>query len=357
MANLMAKLPVGVQASVVRTLFSLPRPILRLFAGKPIRRDSQELALEMQVLLRLLKLTGFEFAGGTDLRICRRQHSEQAPIAQGPTIEPVAVRALSIPGDHGPINARLYTPIGLAEGSPLLIFYHGGGFVLCDLDTHDNACRFLAREANVRVLSVDYRLAPEHPFPAGADDSLTAFRWAAVHAESLGIDPEAIALGGDSAGGNLAVGVALQAALAGEPRPVFLLLFYPVTDLTRRTHSRELFGEGFFLTDRAMLRCEGYYLTNPELAADPRISILLAEDLSVLPPTYLATAGFDPLRDEGEEFGRRLLEAGVPVVLHRQSDLLHGYANFFLIGPRPLQAMAEAAGALRTGLALRSKRN
>ena len=354
MANRLAMLPIPVQSAVVHGLFSLPRPILRLIAGRPIRRDDQELALEMQVLLRLMALARAEFGSGEDVADARRGHTEQAPIVQGPPVEPVATREIPVPGDGGPIRTRLYTPLGLTEGSPLLIFYHGGGFALCDLDTHDNVCRFLARESAVRVLSVDYRLAPEYPFPAGLRDCIAAFSYAAEHATELGIDPEAIALGGDSAGGNLSAVVAHRAALDGGMRPAFLLLLYPVVDFTRRTRSRELFGEGFFLTDAAMRRLQGYYLGIDQLA-DPRASILLAEDLSGLPPTYLATAGFDPLRDEGAAFGRRLAEAGVPVTVHCQPDLIHGYANFLAVGPRPREAMAEAAGALRTGLALRVK--
>jgi acetyl esterase len=207
------------------------------------------------------------------------------------------------------------------------------------------------------VLSVGYRLAPEHRFPAAADDALTAFRFAVANAEKLGADSSAIAVGGDSAGANLAAAVCLDTVRTNGPRPVFQLLFYPATDMTTRRRSRDLFADGFFLTDDDLTWFVDHYCPDVAGRADPRLSVLLADDLRGLPPAYVATAGFDPLRDEGNAFADRLRAAGVPVVKRQHDDLIHGFVNFVNLGTRFREAVSEAAGALRTGLALRSRAN
>ncbi len=185
------------------------------------------------------------------------------------------------------------------------------------LDSHDRLCRFLAAHAAVRVLSAGYRLAPEHPFPAAFDDAAAAYRHAAEHAVTWGADPVSIAVGGDSAGGGLAAAIALQAGPAGGPAPAFLLMFYPHCDTARRSASRDLFGEGFGLTDEDIDWSTDRYLPPGADRTDPRVCIGRADDLSAMPPTYLVTAGFDPLRDEGELFADRLSSAGVAVIARR----------------------------------------
>ncbi|MQA15884.1 MAG: alpha/beta hydrolase fold domain-containing protein [Pseudonocardiaceae bacterium] len=300
-------------------------------------------------MLRFQAATGFRLVRGT-VAESRRQMRRNSPLVDGPTVQPVHSRELAVPGPAGEIACRHFEPDGLAVGSPLLVYYHGGGWVLGDLDTHDNLCRFLALHAGVRVLSVDYRLAPEHPAPAAADDALAAYRYARGNAAGLGADPRRIAVGGDSAGGNLAAVTALTAAGRGLPTPAFLLMLYPGTDATVRRRSRDLFGDGFLLTDDAMTWFADRYVAEAD-RSDPRISPLLAGNLAELPPSYVVTAGFDPLRDEGEAFATALLEAGVPVVLRRHAGFIHGFANALLIG-RFREAMFETAGALRAGLAL-----
>jgi acetyl esterase len=351
MSKLADALPPGVLAGGLRFVFALPAPLRRLIAGRPIVLDGQRLHPDSQLLLRLQRLTG-ESWSHTSAAANRAGLSRATGLIGGPVPDGVAVRALSVPRDGGEIPVRLYRPDGLADGSPLLIFHHGGGWVSGDLDTHDNLCRHLALEAGVRVLSVDYRLAPEHPFPAAVDDAWTAWEWAVEHAGELGADPARIALGGDSAGGNLSAATAHRAAGGSGPRPVFLLLFYPGLDASRRRRSRELFGNGFFLTDEKMDWFVDQYAPDRATRVDPRLSVLLADDLSGLPPTYVATAGFDPLRDEGEAFAERLAESGVPVVLRRHEGLFHGFANALGVGTAFRLAVAEAVGALRTGLAL-----
>jgi acetyl esterase len=265
---------------------------------------------------------------------------------------PVARREdLSIPGPGGRIPARLYVPAAARSGGPLLVYFHAGGHTIGSNDSCEGACRFLADAAGIAVLSADYRHAPEDPFPAAADDALAAFRWVVAHAAELGADRARIAVGGDSAGGNLAAVVA-QDTRDDEVPPAFQLLIYPVTDYSKTYRSEELFATGFQLTKAQM----DWYTTqytgdDPAVVTDVRASPLLAEDLSGLAPALLLTAGFDPLRDEGEEYGRRLAAAGVPTTVRRYDGLLHGFANFTGWGRASSAAMTETAGALRVALA------
>jgi acetyl esterase len=352
MAKAMNRLPVRVQGAAMHATFALPEPVRRRIAGRPIRIDGNELALDAQLLLRLNKLTEVKLSD-TSVDEARRNVEAMSPVAGGRRIQSVHVRDLRIPVDGGDIPARLYAPAGLAAGSPLLVYYHGGGFTIGSVDSHDNLCRFLAVSAEVRVLSVGYRLAPETPFPAAPADALAAFEFAVRQASELGADPSAIAVGGDSAGGNLAAVTSYQTVRSGGPRPVFQLLYYPATDSANRYRSQDLFLDGFFLTDEDMQWFTGNYLPDKDMAADPLASPLLADDLRGMPPTYLATAGFDPLRDEGQAYAAKLRRAGVPVVEHRLGDLIHGFVNFIGIGRRFREAVAESAGVLRAALALR----
>ncbi|MFD2417627.1 alpha/beta hydrolase [Amycolatopsis pigmentata] len=338
-----------VEASGLRFIFSLPRFARRLIAGRTIRIDCQELALDAQLLLRLHNLSRVKLSGGEPaaarLRLAASQES-----AAGKRIEPVSIREVTIADG---LPATLYTPGGLPKGSGLLVFFHGGGWVIGTRASHDNTARYLAQRAGVRVLSVEYRLAPENPFPAAAEDAVTAFDYAYAKAQDLGADPDRIAVGGDSAGGNLAAVAAQVTTRRGGPAPAFQLLIYPAVDATQRRRSRELFGKDFFLTDEDMTWFLDHYAQPGVDRADPRLSPLLATDFSGLPPAYISTAGFDPLRDEGEAYAEKLREAGVAVALSRQSDLFHGYVNLIGLGGRFTEALAEAAGALRVGLSPR----
>jgi len=342
----------------IRVVFrGFPSGVRRALGGRPIRVDGQTLDPDLQLLLRLERLT--DAATPARSPQSRREHQDVATaLAAGPSVPGVAAESFTIPGTAHPDGrstpARLYTPDGLAVGSPLLVFLHGGGWVTGSLSSHDGLCRFLALHAGVRVLAVGYRLAPEDPFPAAVHDAVAAFRFATAHAIELGADPDAVALGGDSSGANLAAVTAHLAVRAGEPGPVFLLLFYPPTDAVHRTPSRELFGSGFMLTEADIVWFCDHYMPPGTDRGDPRASILHADDLSGMPPTYVMTAGFDPIRDEGELFARRLAEFGVPVALRRQADLVHGFVNMIGVAPRCREAVAEAAGALRAGLAFGS---
>ena len=248
---------------------------------------------------------------------------------------------------------RLYTPSGdLADPTGLLVFFHGGGFVFGDLDSHDAPCRFLAERAGVRVLAVDYRRAPEHPFPAAYDDAVAvAALGVRQRRRASGVDPDRIAVGGDSAGGNLAAGAAIAAALDGLPL-AFQLLVYPITDVDRgRPAAVELFADlGLYLTRDYIELGTACYLPNERDRTDPRASPLFEKIPDGLAPAYIATAGFDPLRDEGEAYARLLCDAGVSVEMHRFPDLIHGFFN--VLGPSRRSRAAVAEMAVRLGAAL-----
>ena len=207
---------------------------------------------------------------------------------------------------------RLFEPRSARAPRPVLVYFHGGGFVVGSLASYDGVCRKLARDADAIVVSVDYRLAPEHKFPAGIEDGVAAARWVLAHAASLGGNPRAVALGGDSAGGNLTAVVA-QALRKDAARPVFQLLVYPAVDLTCSMPSHRLFREGYLLTEKSIAWYLDNYLNDAREKKDPCASPLFATDLSGLPPALVLTAGFDPLRDEGKAYAEKMQAAGVEV--------------------------------------------
>ncbi|HEY1133584.1 MAG TPA: alpha/beta hydrolase [Nocardioides sp.] len=342
----------AVRRASVTGLLRLPEPVKRRLAGAPVRVDGLELDLDTQLVLRLRRVARDPVVEDLPIARARAVLRAQARLAGGD--QPIGAtqecRVAHLPG-------RLYVPNGRLvrdgdAGDPLLLFFHGGGWLYGDLDSHDALCRFLAERAGVRVLSVAYRLAPEHPFPAAYDDALAALEWVAANAGWLGADVGRLAVGGDSAGGNLAAAVAIEAARRGLPL-AFQLLVYPATDLTRASASHELFGEGFYLTTAFMDGVAEHYLPDPEQRTDPAASPLFAELPAGLAPAYVATAGFDPLRDEGEAYAARLADAGVPTRVRRFDGLIHGFANWVALGASNVAAVAELADALRDGLAVR----
>jgi acetyl esterase len=350
----MATVRERVEAALAWVVSRLPPGLARLIAGRPIRLDGQELDVHVQIALRLEKLMGgFEPRPVEEARELRRS---EARAFSGPRIALARVDELELPGPAGVMRARRYVPHRAEDPGPLVVYFHGGGHVVGDLDTHDQACRFLAREIPAALLAVDYRCAPESRFPAAVDDALEAFRWARTNAAELGADPERVAVAGDSAGGNLAAAVAQLAAADGGPAPAFQALIYPVCDYSRKRRSYELFAEGFFLTSAEMDWYRDHYFASAEDRNDPRASPILAEDLSGVAPAHIITAGFDPLRDEAEDYAARLREAGVPVTLRRESDLVHGFINAVGLGGRSAEAGRAIAAEIAAGLAARQER-
>ena len=278
----------------------------------------------------------------------RRQYREtRAVLRPAAPILPV-VRDIRADGATGSVPLRLYRP---SDGTlPALIYFHGGGWVTGDLDTHDVVCRQLAAQAGVVVIAVDYRLAPEHRFPAAVDDCWTATTWVAAHAAELGIDASRLAVGGDSAGGGFAAAMTLMARDAGGPSLAFQLHVYPVTDVSAESASYSRHAEGFLLTGNLMRWYVAQYLRRADDARDWRASPLLAESVSGLPSALVITAALDPLRDEGEAYARRLEDAGVPVDYVCLGGMIHG---FLTMGGRidtANRAISYMSAALRQAL-------
>ncbi len=347
-------LPPTLEFRLLRFACGLPPRVQRLLFGRPPEADGQVLASDVNVLIELTRRAGTRSYTNLKSPEQAREYNRRSAAATAPPrpLPMARVEGLEIPTAAGALGARFYLPPNLPGGTPppLLVFYHGGGWVIGDLDTHDGVCRFLAAAAGIAVLSVEYRLAPEPPFPAAVDDAWDAFAWAGANASELGVDPARIAVGGDSAGGNMAAVTALRGRDEGLA-PALQLLIYPVTDSADDPRSRLLFADGFMLTKGDMDLFEGHYIGPGTDVDDPRISVLKAPDLTGLAPAFVATAGFDPLRDEGEAYAIRMREAGVPVALRRYSGLIHGFANQTAFSRSSRAAMLELAGALRMGLA------
>lgn len=335
----------------LRVMPLLPDPVKRvLLGGRRITVDGNTLDTTLQFMLAAQRAAGLGGLVASD-EVAVARHQLRITAAMFPARIDADVRDLTIPGPAGPIPARHYRPRGVTGDLPLLVFYHGGGFVIGDLDTHDELCRLIARDGGLGVLSVDYRLAPEHKAPAAADDAYGAFRWAYDHAADLGAQPARIAVGGDSAGGNLSAVVSQRARNDRAPMPALQLLIYPATDLCGDTRSKTLFAEGYFLTKRDMDWFMDHYLEGAAVDRnDPAASPLLADDLSGLPPALVLVGGFDPLRDEGIAYAEAMRAAGVEVDLRVEGTLVHAFANFFPLGGRSAGAVADMISALRAHL-------
>jgi acetyl esterase/lipase len=271
-----------------------------------------------------------------------------------PELEPPAVGSVenrTVPGADGEVPARVYWPLSRnsagGEALPLIVYFHGGGFVLCDLDTHDVVCRNLANMTDAVVLSVDYRLAPETPYPGGVEDCYAATVWAHENAATLGGDPARLVVAGDSSGGNFATVVAMMARDRCRPPIAYQYLIYPVTDQNFENPSYRDNGDDYFTTTAHMRWYCEQYGGDPD---DAYVSPLRAADLSALPPTRVITAEFDPLRDEGEAYAQRLRDAGVDATWRRFDGMFHGFFTFSLIFPPGQSANEEEFAALRERL-------
>jgi acetyl esterase len=276
----------------------------------------------------------------------QRQFIANAPVLHGEPEGIRAVRNLVLASPGGEIPLRLYRGTGCPDsGASCLVYFHGGGWVLGNCDTHDTICRWIANLSQGVVVSVDYRLAPEHPFPAAIDDGMATIRYIEAHAEALGVDPGTVAVGGDSAGGNIAAVMALLARDGALPSLAFQMLFYPVTDVSAGQESYTSRAEGYGLTTAAMRWYHGLYLADPAQAADWRVSPLRAPSLSDVAAAFVLTAGYDPLHDEARDYAVRLRAAGVPVQLDENPGQIHGFLSMdrFIRAARPAVARGVAA--------------
>ena len=279
----------------------------------------------------------------------RAYYRDRRSVTQPAPPEVAQVVDLQASGPNGSVPVRLYRPLGSAEAEtlPVLVYYHGGGWVIGDLDTHDSLCRALANGAGCAVVAVDYRMGPEHRFPAAVDDCLAATRWVRANADALHLDASRLAVGGDSAGGNLAAVTSIAARDTGDLPIAFQLLIYPATDQHRTAPSHTENGQGYLLTADTMNYFTGHYITDPAQYADWRASPLLHENLANLPPALVLTAGFDPLRDEGHAYAERLTAAGNRASYVCFDRQIHGFITMGRLIDEANTAVGLCAAELR----------
>lgn len=337
------------ERAVVRGFARLPESVVaRLGRHAPVNRDGEQLSPEIAVALRVLnRIPGGDFTEHS-VEQARRMLTDEALVFADVFPDFAVEEDLLIPSASGPIPATRYR--ATTESKGLVVYFHGGGWVLGSRVSTDSAVRFLATEAGVDVLSVDYRLAPEHPFPAAVEDAEAAWDFAVEHAPGWGLDPHRIVVAGDSAGGNLSA--VLSNRLRGrDVVPALQVLLFPVTDLSTKHPSYQEFCDGFFLTEKHMDWYRERYLADPADALDPQASPLLEPDLSGAPPAYVAVAGFDPLRDEGIAYAERLEQAGVPTTLAREGSLIHAFVNITGVSRPAREATTRIARAIAAAMA------
>jgi acetyl esterase len=333
----------SVRTRLVRRLLALPDPVLRKIAGPPVVKDGRTLDLRVQAIVAVgerLRLVGDEF----DVAARRKQLADASAVGM-PRRTGIHVVDRLVPGPAGEIPVRVYRKFGSAPRPRTVMYLHGGGWVTGDLDSHDGSCRLLADVTGCVVVAVDYRLAPEHPFPAAVDDSLAAYRWIHEHADDLGVEPGKVGVMGDSAGGNLAAVVAQVTRDAQVPAPVAQCLVYPATETRFTAPSHDLFATGFMLTRAGMEWFRSQYLPDPADWDSPLAAPSLTDDLSGLAPAAVFTAGFDPLRDDGRAYADALAKAGVPVQYRCYDDLVHGFFGMGVL-PGGMDVATEVCAAM-----------
>lgn len=345
------------QARLAYALARAPDPFVRtVTARRPIEVAGQRLELRTQHALALMERAGRPPLDQLPVERARREYAQFPRVFEDPPPTLPRVEHDAIEGPAGPVPIRIYasssgsgSPGPGAGPGPLLVYYHGGGGVIGDLDTHDGVCRRLAVALGGVVVSVAYRLGPEHPFPAAPDDALAAYRAVARRAAALGGDPRRVVVGGDSMGGCLAAVVCQLVRDAGEPGPAAQWLLYPATDRVAHRTSRRLFGRGFLLTDELLAWFMDRYLGGAD-PHDPRVSPLRHPDLRGLPPAVLVTAGFDPLLDEGRAYADALAAAGVAVRYRCAEGLVHGFVQMTGAVPAARRALLDAVDDLKACL-------
>lgn len=332
-------------------LRSTPERLLRATFKDPPRNDrGVEMDLRTHVLLSLMALGRLGRIHRMPVAKARRHYERDGALLDVPAVALAQRHDFEIPGPGGPLRSRLYRPRDVGERPPVLLWFHGGGYVIGGLDSHANACAHLAARARCVIVAVDYRKSPEHKFPAASDDGLASVRWLREHGHQLDVDPERLAIGGDSAGGNLSAGLCHRLRDAGEPQPSLQVLLYPMTQHRAPFESRTRFAEGAMLTTEMIEWFRGHYLRSPDDASHPLISPLLAADFAELAPAIIRTAGFDPLRDEGQAYAEALARAGVRVDYRCHERLIHGFLTMGGAIPAMRQAIDDLGDDLAVAL-------
>jgi acetyl esterase len=322
---------------------------LRFLDGHRIRLGSRVMDAKAQIVgefVKAIRVPG-HFPPLPELR---QQLRTMVTLMDEPAPALPRVEAIRIPGPAGEIPARVYAPHAAAAPRPTVAYFHGGGWVQGDLETHHGLCARLARHAGVLVVAVDYRLAPEHKFPAAVDDCLAAYRWLRTGGRDIGIDSARVAVAGDSAGGNLSAVVSQLAAAAGAPVPTCQVLIYPAVDFSLETDSHRELAEGHVIPRDRIVWYMEQYLRSEADKSDPRASPLRARDLAGQPPTMIVTAGFDPLRDEGHAYAEKLRQAGVDVVYREYPGQIHAFVSLTKAIPQGMICTLEIADYLRQRL-------
>lgn len=342
---------IAAERALARAVLGLPERALLALAGKPRplvdgKRINPRIYLLERLAERLQKPKMYQLP----LERARREFVEQIRVVD--LDRPADVECFDdvAPGPQGDVPVRFYRPSGLSSRAPLIVYFHGGGWVVGGIESHDGVCSALSRDARALVCSVDYRLAPEHPFPAALDDAWAAFVWAREQAARFGFDERRVAVMGDSAGGNLAAVVCQVARDSGAEAPCFAALIYPATDATRSLPTHKTFARGPFLEEATMEWFIDRYAPAGVDRRTPRLSPLFADDVSDLPPTLVVTAGFDPLLDEGRAYADRLEQAGVHVRYRCFDDMPHGFWQMAAVIEGAKAAYDEITATVREAL-------
>jgi acetyl esterase len=338
----------GVQKFILKALMSLPPSVLRLMSGgSTVYQGGRTLDPRLQFLAAQAR--GMPAMSSLTPADARAGSAAGLAMMSGPAEPGVRIESLMVPGADGEIKARAYRPEDQDPDAPLMVFAHFGGGVIGDLDTCQAFCTILSRLTRGAVLSVDYRLAPEHRFPAGLEDVLAAWRWARDNTARFGAPEGKLAIGGDSMGGNFAAILAQEMKRTGEPQPTLQLLIYPAVDVASETQSMTTYADAYPLSRDTMTWFMGHYMGPQDDPADPRLSPIRSPDLAGLAPAIIVTAGFDPLVDQGEAYARLLKGAGVPVLYRCYDALAHGFTAFTgAVQPADI-ACREIAGLVRQG--------